>query len=78
MKFLTTAEVADTIRKSEDYVARLCAGGQIRAKKLGNEWRIREEALDEFMDSGKAEPTRPERKLTKKQREAVEQRRRAS
>lgn len=77
MKFLTTAEVADTIRKSEDYVARLCAGGQIRAKKLGNEWRIREEALDEFMDGGKAEPTRPERHLTKKQREAVEQRRRS-
>lgn len=77
MKFLTTAEVAATIRKSEDYVARLCAGGQIRAKKLGNEWRIREEALEEFMNGGKAEPTRPER-LTKKQRIAVEQRRRSS
>lgn len=78
MKFLTTAEVAEVIRKSEDYVARLCAGGQLPAKKLGNEWRIREEALEEFMGGGKAEPTRPERKLTKKQRLAVEQRRRSA
>lgn len=77
MKFLTTAEVAETIRMSENYVSRLCDSGQIRAKKLGNQWRISDEALDEFMADGKTETTRPER-LTKKQRIAVEQRRRSA
>jgi excisionase family DNA binding protein len=78
MKFLTTAEVAETIRMSENYVARMCDAGQIKAKKLGNQWRISDAALDDFMDAaGKAEPTRPDR-LTKKQRLAVEQLRRLS
>lgn len=77
MKWLTTAEVAETIRMSENYVSRLCDSGQVRAKKLGNQWRISDEALAEFMAGGKAEATRPER-LTKKQRIAVEQRRRSA
>jgi excisionase family DNA binding protein len=73
MEYLTTREVAETIRMSENYVARMCHAGQIKAKKLGNQWRISDAALDEFMDaSGKTEPTRPDR-LTKKQRQAVEQ-----
>lgn len=79
MKWLTTAEVAETIRMSENYVSRLCDAGQIRAKKLGNQWRISDVALDEFMaGGGKAEPARVREPLTKKQRIAVEQRRRAS
>lgn len=77
MKFLTTAEVAETIRMSENYVSRMCDSGQIRAKKLGNQWRISEEALAEFMSGGKAAPARVREPLTKKQRIAVEQRRRS-
>lgn len=77
MKWLTTAEVAETIRMTENYVSRLCDSGQIRAKKLGNQWRISDEALGEFMADGRTESTRPER-LTKKQRIAVEQRRRSA
>lgn len=76
MKFLTTAEVAETIRTSENYVQRLCASGQLAAKKLGTEWRISEDALTDFMAGGKTETTRPERVLSRKQRMAVEQRRR--
>lgn len=82
MKFLTTAEVAETIRMTENYVSRLCDSGQIRAKKLGNQWRISDEALAEFMAGGKTETTRPDKsddqRMTKKQRIAVEQRRRSA
>lgn len=77
MKWLTVAEVATTIRMTEDYVTRLCKSKQIRAKKLGNQWRISDTALEDFMREGETEPTRPGRTLTKRQRAAVEQRTRA-
>ena len=57
-EYLTTDEVAAVIRKSPDYVARQCKAGQIKATKLGNDWRIARTALDEFMSGGKAAPTR--------------------
>lgn len=78
MKWMTTAEVAETIRMSENYVSRMCDSGQLRAKKLGNQWRISDEALAEFMAGGKAAPARVREPLTKKQRIAVEQRRRSA
>lgn len=76
MKFMTVAEVAATLRVSQDYVRKLCGSGQLRAKKVGQEWRIRETAFEAFMDdTDKTAPTRPGRALTKKQRRAVDQRR---
>lgn len=49
MKWLTTTEVGEAIRETSENVSRRCAAGQIRAKKLGGEWRIREEDLVVFM-----------------------------
>ena len=64
-EWLTTNEAAVEIRKSADYVARQCKAGQIKAKKLGNDWRIERAALDAFMSGGKAAPARV--KLTARQ-----------
>lgn len=51
MKWLTTAEVGLAIRESSENVSRRCAAGQIRAKKLGGEWRIKEDDLTLFMSA---------------------------
>lgn len=60
-QYLTTDEAAAVIRMSEDYVARKCASGEIRAKKLGRTWRITPAALEAFMSPGRAKPTRDRR-----------------
>lgn len=73
--WLTTREVAEEIKKSENYVSRQCNAGNLRATKLGNEWRISREALDEFM-GGTVPPARP--RMSRRQRIAVEQRRRSA
>jgi excisionase family DNA binding protein len=69
-EYLTTTEAAAIIRKSADYVARQCKAGQIKAKKLGNDWRIERIALDAFMSGGKAAPTRT-RLTARQQRRAA-------
>lgn len=61
--YLTTSEAAAIIRTSSDYVARQCDAGNLRAKKVGHEWRIHRDELDRFMASGgKAPATRPMRR----------------
>lgn len=62
LEYLTTNEVAEIIRKSPDYVARQCALGNLRAKKLGNDWRIRRGEVDRFMAGPPAPATRPMRR----------------
>lgn len=57
--YLTTTEAAAEIRTSEDYVARQCNAGHLLGKKVGNEWRIHKDDLEQFMRSGgKAKATR--------------------
>lgn len=63
-EYLTTSEVAEIIRTSEDYVARQCALGNLRAKKLGNEWRIHRTSVDAFMAQGTTPPTRIRRRAS--------------
>jgi excisionase family DNA binding protein len=58
--YLTTEQAAEVIGMSADYVARQCKSGAIKAKKLGTEWRIHRDALDQFM--GTVEPAPPTRK----------------
>jgi excisionase family DNA binding protein len=61
--YLTTDEAAGIIRKTPDYIARQCAKKTLRAKKLGNDWRIHREDLDAFMRAGgKAPATRTRRR----------------
>lgn len=61
-KWMTTEEVAAELRKSRDYVSRQCAAGNLRGKKLGNEWRVSRESVEVFMNGGPAPSTRPERR----------------
>lgn len=61
--YLTTAEVAAYLRKTPDYVARQCASGALRGKKLGNEWRIHRDSVEAFMGGPQeAPPTRARRR----------------
>lgn len=62
--YLTTAEVAEIIRKTPDYVARQCALGNLRGKKLGNDWRIHRTSVDAFMAQGVTPPTRVRRRAS--------------
>lgn len=64
-EYLTTREAAAVIRKSRHYVAAQCKAGQIKAKKLGTDWRIERAALDAFMGGGSA--AKPVRPLTARQ-----------
>lgn len=69
MNYYTTAEAGLIIKESADQVRRRCAKGQIRAKRLGNSWRISEDDLTEFMSGP---PTRsPRKRLTKRQLEQL-------
>lgn len=63
-EYLTAAEVAEIIRKKTDYVSRQCALGNLRAKKLGNEWRIHRASVDAFMSQGVTPPTRIRRRAS--------------
>jgi hypothetical protein len=49
MKYLNTAEVGEILRKTPEWVAQQCKAGNLRATKLGNDWRIDETALVAFM-----------------------------
>lgn len=49
MTWLNTAEVGELLRKTPEWVARQCHSGALRATKLGNDWRIEESAVAEFM-----------------------------
>lgn len=49
MKYLTTAEVAGILRKSPEWVAMQCRNGALTGTKLGNDWRIDETAVVQFM-----------------------------
>lgn len=61
-EYLTTAEVAAKLRKTVDYVARQCAAKNLKATKLGNEWRIHRDDFARFMGGGQAPATRPGRR----------------
>jgi excisionase family DNA binding protein len=63
-EYLNTQEVAEIIRMSNDYVSRQCALGNLRAKKLGTEWRIRRSEVERFMAAGVTPPTRVRRRAS--------------
>lgn len=64
--WFTTEEVAEQIRVSPQFVQRQCAAGEIKAKKVGHEWRISEAALEAFMAEEK--PSVPLQVLTARQK----------
>jgi len=50
--YLSVEQVAAEIGVDEEYVRRQCKAGVIRAKKLGNKWRIHPDDLAAFMRPG--------------------------
>lgn len=63
-EYLTTDEVAEIIRKTVDYVQRQCKNGNLRATKLGNDWRIHRASVDAFMSPGTTPATRTRRRAS--------------
>ena len=49
---LTVREVADYLRVHQRTAYRLITGGSIRAIKIGSQWRVPEQALMEFIETG--------------------------
>jgi excisionase family DNA binding protein len=52
---LTVAEVADVLRVSNMTVYRLIKAGQLPALRVGKNYRIRSQDLDEFLVTGTAD-----------------------
>ncbi len=48
---MTPSEAAGVLRVSEEDVVAAIEGGQLKAKKIGNAYRISKEALDEYLNS---------------------------
>lgn len=48
----TVREVADTLRIHQRTAYRLITDGVLRAIKIGNQWRVPEAALLEYIESG--------------------------
>ena len=51
-RFLTVAEVAETLRVSTMTVYRLIKAGDLRAARVGKSFRITEEDVDQFLADG--------------------------
>ncbi|WP_319582743.1 helix-turn-helix domain-containing protein [uncultured Pseudodesulfovibrio sp.] len=49
---LTVSEVADYLRVHQRTAYRLITKGDIKAIKIGSQWRVPEKALMEFLESG--------------------------
>lgn len=69
IRYLTTEEVAEIIRETPANVRRRCASGQIKAKRLGGQWRVTEDDLTNFMAAPRTGS--PRNRLTKRQREQL-------
>lgn len=70
-EYLTVAEAAKTIGMTEDYVTRQCHAGAIKAKKLGNTWRIAQTNLDAFMLDQSPAPSTRKRLSARQQRRSA-------
>jgi excisionase family DNA binding protein len=51
-RFLTVAEVADSLRVSTMTVYRLIKSGDIRAVRVGKSYRLTQEDVDEYLAVG--------------------------
>lgn len=48
----TTQEVADILSVTQRTIYNYIASGQLKAAKIGKYWRVTEEQLQNFLDSG--------------------------
>ncbi len=54
LRYLTVAEVADTMRVSKMTVYRLARAGDLPAVRVGRSYRVPQDALDAFLASSPA------------------------
>ncbi len=57
-EYFTLKEVAERLKVSERTVWRWVHSGELPAIKLGQQWRIRDDDLDEFLEARRA-PRKP-------------------
>lgn len=50
-QLLTLSEAATWLRKHEDTVLKFIKDGQLEAAKVGRDWRIKQEALEDYLES---------------------------
>ena len=51
-RFLTVAEVADTLRVSTMTVYRLIKSGELRAVRVGKSYRLTDDDVDQYLAAG--------------------------
>ena len=63
-EFLTTAELAEKLKMNVQVITRKVQSGEIRAYKIGKDWRIPEEAVTEWLDRhSNQRPATPRQKV---------------
>ncbi len=59
-EYFTLKEIAERLKVSERTVWRWVHSGALPAIKLGQQWRIRDDDLDEFLEARRAQPKPPQ------------------
>ncbi len=59
-KLYTASEVSEYLKVSEITVRRFIKAGKLKTKKVGNQYRIPESYLLEFLNSGDSQPQKKE------------------
>lgn len=59
-EFVTVEEVAKQLRVHEDTIRDWCRTGQLRATKVGKQWRIKPQDIAAFMKPNQEEPKKPD------------------
>jgi excisionase family DNA binding protein len=49
-RYFTPEQVAETLQVSIDTILRLINNKKIKASKIGNQWRIKEGALEKYLE----------------------------
>jgi excisionase family DNA binding protein len=68
MSILTTAQAAELLHVTPDTVRRMCRDGELTASETKAGWRIRPEAVDEYLD---ATSNREKRSVRRRRRRAA-------
>lgn len=72
-KLYTTEQVGERLEKSTRFVSKLIREKRLRAKKVGNQWRVSEEDLENYlgMDTEKIENTEQVQKIKDLERQLM-------
>lgn len=62
-EFWTMDQVAEYLKLAPRTIARMCARGELPAVKVANQWRIRKDLLDKYLDDQAKKALSPAREL---------------